>query len=66
METDAEIHSLTLGQALGVQLRRGRRDHMSKRRKFTEITDMSLWELIDSGPTARELAWNQHRSSACA
>lgn len=50
----------SLGQALGVQLSRGRRrDYMSERRKPTETTDMILWELTDSEPTAREFAWEQ-------
>lgn len=63
METEAEIRSQALGRALGAQLKRGRKDYIKvcggvkiMMGNPKETTDLSLWELTDSGQTAREPA----------
>ena len=63
MEADAEIHRQALGQALVVQMKRGKRDYMSKGVKIMsqqpkETADLSLQELKDSGLASREWAWH--------
>ena len=68
MEVDAEIHSQALGQAPGVLLKKVRRNCAYQEVKLmmgehTETGDLSLWELMDSGPTVRKHAWNQARPS---
>lgn len=51
MKTDAGIHSHTLGRAPGVQLRRGRKDHMRKRGvkilmgKLIETADILVFKI---------------------
>lgn len=71
METDAD-GSQALGQALGVLLKKGRRDCTSGRGDINVMTeepkqtaDLSLWEHMDPGPTVRETAWYQPRPSEC-
>lgn len=68
MEADTDIHSVALGQTLGVQLKRGSGDYKSKGVKImmelTETADVTLWELTDSELTARKSAWDQPRHSA--
>ena len=64
MEADVEIHSQAPGRAPGVLLKKGRRDCMSQvgaglkvmKGEPTETADLSLWELMDSGPTVRKPA----------
>lgn len=74
METDAD-GSQALGQALGVLLKKGRRDCTSgsggggcinvMTEKLKKTADLSLWEHMDPVPTVRETAWYQPRPSAC-
>ena len=59
MEPDAEIHKQTLGQAPGIQSKNGRREFMSKGHQddegeILETAEPSLWELMNSRPTAVE------------
>ena len=46
----------------GIISARGGQDHD---RKLTDTVDQPSWELMDSGPTAEEPAWDQTRPSAC-
>ena len=62
METDAETHSQTLYRALVILLKRGRKDCTRKRvkdlsRKPIETIYLVSLELIESEPTARDLAF---------
>ena len=73
MEADADSYIQVLGRAMGVQLKRGGRDYMSKvgnfvefpkMWKFRETVDLNLLELVDSRPTSENPAWDQTRPSA--
>lgn len=59
MKPDAELHNKKPGQALGIQLKRGRRDYMSKYAQAMmgkPTAEPNNWKFTDSGLVAGEPA----------
>ena len=69
MEADVEMHNQILDSTLGVLLKKRGRDCVSQRFKLmteesTKTAGLTSWELIDSGPSVKEPAWDRPRPSA--